>query len=100
MIGLFFFVLAVLARESAWGPGADRRHKRLIDIDFAGSMFGAVSQPRRCNTLTKRAGLFEEPILEMAMALGRALISPPAFPHTGNGNMAKDDHARAAKDQG
>jgi hypothetical protein len=30
--------------ESAWGPGADRRYKRLINWDSVGSMFGAVSQ--------------------------------------------------------
>jgi hypothetical protein len=29
--------------ESARGPGADRRHKSLIDIDSVGSMFVAVS---------------------------------------------------------
>jgi hypothetical protein len=35
--------------ESAWGSGADRRHKRLIDMDSVGSTFGAVSQPRLRN---------------------------------------------------
>jgi hypothetical protein len=32
--------------ESAWGPGADRPHKRLIDFVSVGSMFGAVSHAR------------------------------------------------------
>jgi hypothetical protein len=30
--------------KSAWGPGADRPHKRLIDFVSVGSMFGAGSQ--------------------------------------------------------
>src|SRR5579872_1163672 len=32
-----------LVCKSAWGPGADRRHNRLIDLDSVGSTFGAVS---------------------------------------------------------
>jgi Transposase domain (DUF772) len=32
--------------KSAWGPGADRRHNRLIELDSVESMFGAVSRRR------------------------------------------------------
>jgi hypothetical protein len=58
--------------ESAWGPDADRRHKRLIDIASVGSMFGGVSHQLPIARLT-----FPQTLLRLAQDRREQIIDDP-----------------------